>query len=160
MPVGGDPVQDHATEPEQLVVGPEAVGQRGDRLSHRGHVDHQYDRRAQQPGELCRGLRLGTPGEPVVQAHRPFDHGDVGAGGPVREQWADRRGADQPRVEIAARPAGGQAQVRGVDVVRPHLEPGRLQAARPQRGEQPDSHRRLAVAGGRGGDHDPGYGGH
>ena len=124
VPGGGDPVEDHAAEPELLVVRPEAVHQRGHRLPHRGHVDHQHDRAAQRGGDRRGGLGFGRPATQSYSPMVPCDHREPGAGGAVREERGDPLRADQPGVEVAAGAAGGEPQVRRVDVVRADLETG------------------------------------
>ena len=160
VPAGRDAVEHHATEPQQLVVRPEAVHQRGHRLAHRAGVDDQHDRGPQQARELRGGLAVGAPGQSVVQAHGAFHHGQVGAPRPVPEKRPDPGGAHQPRVEVARPPAGGEPEVRGVDVVGAGLEPGHRQPARGVRGQQSDGDSRLAVAGGGRTDHHPWCGAH
>ena len=54
----------------------------------------------------------------------------------------------------AAGPAGGEGVVTGVDVVRPHLEPGHRETFGAERGHQPGRDGGLPVPGARGGDHD------
>ncbi len=158
--VGRDPVEDHAAEPQQLVVRPEAVHQRRDRLAHRGHVDDHHDRRAQGRGDARRGVGLDPPGEAVEQAHRALDDRDLGAGAAVREQRGDAGQADQPGVEVAPRATGGEAQVGGVGVVRTDLEAGGREPTGGERGEQADRQRGLAVPGRGRADHHARHGGH
>ena len=69
----------------------------------------------------------------VEQPHHALDDGDVGPGAAVPEERADQMLADQHRVEVATRQAGGQRVVAGVDEVGADLErrdavPGRRSA--------------------------------
>ena len=64
--------------------------------------------------------------------------------------------ADQERVEVSARPTGGQGVIAGVDEVGPHLVAGYRQAARGQSGHQSSCNSGLSVAGCGRGDDDAG----
>jgi hypothetical protein len=130
-----------------LVVHPEAVHQGGHRVTHRGDVDHQGDGGAQGGGDRGRTVDLGLPGQAVEQAHRALDHGELCARRTVREQRCDPLRADQARIQVAARTAGGQAEVGRVRVIRSDLETGGRDTAGRAGGEQPDGDRRLPVTG-------------
>ena len=65
---------------------------------------------------------------------------------PCRNSGAIRSLADQHRVEVAARPPGGERVVAGVDVVGADLERRHGRAPPAQRGHQPGRDRRLPAA--------------
>ena len=105
------------------VKGREAVRRRP-RTSRRRQCRRPGTRARRQPRDV--GGRRQVPPSPraVEKPHHAFDHRDVGrrrGSSPVGEHRHDLLFADQPRVEVAARPPGRQRVVAGVDEVRPHL---------------------------------------
>ena len=113
MPGGGDPVEDHAAEPEQLVIGAEAVHERGDGLAHGADVDHQDDRGAQRPEIWAVDSLSVRPASPSNRPIVPSTTAMSGAAGAVGEERADALGADHARVEVApGRPAASPGRRR------------------------------------------------
>src|SRR5690348_2292041 len=103
------------------------------------------------------GRRLAGGTESAVEKpHHTFDDGDVGLSGAMQQQRHDALFADQKWVEVAARPAGGQGVVAGIDEVGSHLVAGYRQAARDQGGHQSGCDSGLSVAGCGRGDDDAG----
>ncbi len=89
-----------------------------------------------QPGDVGgRGEAVGAEAA-VVQAHDALDHGDVRAAGAVQQQRGDPLLADEVRVQVAARAAGGDRVVARVDVVRTDLVAGDGVSAVAQGGHQ------------------------
>jgi hypothetical protein len=102
-------------------------------------------------------------GGAVEQAHHALDDGDVGRARVQRaaqEQRGDPLLADQPGVEVAARPPGRQTVVAGVDVVGADLVRGDGEPAGGERGDEPGGDRGLARVAARRGHHDPRQRGH
>ncbi len=147
-------VEDHPADARAGVPGREPVQQGGGRRADAARVDHEHDRRGEQPRDVRRRREARWPGrpvrvgDPVEQAHHALDDRDVrelrGAR-PPGEQGRDLVLADQPGVEVAAWPARGERVVARVDVVGPDLVRRDLQAALAQRAEQAGRDRRLAV---------------
>ena len=139
-----------AGDPRRGVERPEPVQQRRHAARLPPAVDHQHDRRSQQPGDVRgRAVPVGQP--PVEQAHHALDDGHLRARRPVPEQRGDPVLADQHRIEVPARPPGREGVVARVDVVGPDLERRHRRPAAAQRGHQPGRDRRLPAARRRGG---------
>src|SRR5262249_21654330 len=112
-----------------------------------------------QPRDMGgRSVRGGTAA--VVQAHDPFHYRDIGARGAVQEKRRDELLPAQHRVEVTARPPGGERVVTRVDVVGTDLVTGHRQAPGVQRRHQPGGNGCLAMPRCRGGDNEPGRGHH
>ncbi len=116
--VAAHPVEHHARDGEVGVETGEAVDQGRHGRTHGRGVNDEYDRRFEQGGDVggtADGCRAGA----VEESHDALDDQHVGArAGPGREGCDDRLAA-HPRVEIAARTAGGDSVVSGVDEVGP-----------------------------------------
>ena len=142
-------VEHHADDVEVGVDGREPVDGRGHGPGGRADVDDEQDGGAGQRGDVgARGETVGAEA-PVHEAHDALEHRDVRGGrvgGPPGEQRLDEVLADEPRVEGAARPAGGERVVAGVDVVRADLGRGHGQSTAGEGGHDPHGDRRLAVA--------------
>ena len=142
VPVAADPVEHYPDDPDGRVERAEPVQQCRHTARLPAAVDHQYDLRPEQPGHVCR--RAVPVGEaPVEEPHHAFDDRHLGPGRAVPEQWRDPVLADQHRVQVPARPPGGQGVVAGVDVVGADLERRHGGTAPAQRGRQPGRDRRL-----------------
>ena len=143
VPVAADPVEhdpDRPGRPGRTTRNPCSSAATTARLP--AAVDHQHDRRPEQPGHVRR--RAVPVGEaPVEQPHHAFDDRHLGARRAVPEQRRDPVLADQHRVQVPARPPGGQGVVAGVDVVGADLERRHGGTAPAQRGRQPGRDRRL-----------------
>ena len=108
---------------------------------------------AGQGGDVRGGCFPGGTESAVEQAHHAFDDGDVRRSRAVQQQRDDAVFADEERVEVAARAAGGQGVVAGVDEVGSDLVAGYRHAARDQGGHQSGCDSGLSVPGrGRGDD--------
>lgn len=151
---GPDPVEHHPADPDPAVVRREPGDHRGDRAALRGGVHDQDDRGVEQPSHV-RGRAVRRGAAAVVHPHHALDHGDVGTAGAMEEERRDQVLAAQHGVEVAARAAGGEGVVAGVDVVGADLVRRDGEASSTQRRHQPGGDRGLAVAGRRCGDHDP-----
>jgi hypothetical protein len=88
----------------------------------------------------------------VEQAHDTLDDRDVRRSRAVQQQRDNAVFADQERVEVAARPPGGQSVIAGVNEIGSHLLAGDRQVARGQRGHQSGCDGGLSVPGRRRGD--------
>ena len=111
---------------------------------------------ARQRGNVRGRCFPGRTQPAVEKAHHAFDHRHVGRSCAVQQQRNDAVLADQERVQVAARPTGGQGVVAGVDEVGPHLVTGYRHAPSGQSGHQSGCHRGFSVARCRRGDDDAG----
>ena len=109
VPIGADPVEDHPRDADRRVESRQAVHDRGRRASRAARVHDEHHRRLQQSAPHGRSTRIRPrPRGAVEQSHHAFDDRDVGrhrSRRAVHEQRRDQVLADQPRIEVAARPA-------------------------------------------------------
>ena len=104
------------------VEGAVAVDDRRRRARHRGRVDDEQHRRVEQLRDVRGRGQLAAARGAVEEAHDALDDRDVGAGDAVADERRDQLRAAEEGVEVAARPAGGERVVAGVDVVGADLE--------------------------------------
>ena len=120
-----------------------------------GDVDDEHDRAAGRARRRVRWRR--SRAVPTRPSYRPITPSTTATSAPasaVQQQRDDAVLADQVRVEVAPGPAAGKRVVAGVDVVGADLVAADHVAAAGERGHQAGGDRRLALAGGRGGDDD------
>ena len=166
VPVRADPVEYDPGQLSLRVVAAEAGHQRGHRAPGRRGIDDEHDRRVQQPGQVGGGGEVRVVAtrpvrrHAVEQAHHALDDRDIGARRAVQEQRDHQLLAAQHGIEVAARPAGGQGVIAGIDVVRACLVPGHPQSSLGHRCHQAGGHGRLTAPGGRGRDDEPWHGYH
>ena len=153
MPLRAGLVEDDADDAHRRVERDHALHDRGDRAGRVRDVDDEHDRAPGDGGDVGGGGEPVAADLPVVQTHDALDDRDVGSIGTVQQQRDEPFLPDEVRVEVAARSAGGEGVVAGVDVVGADLVardgvPGSAQRRHQARGD-----RRLAVTG-RGGGND------
>ena len=150
VPRRPDLVEDHPADPHGALQRRKAVQQSRNALTLATRIDHQQHRRAQQSGDLGggsagRGQELFVDAT-VEQSHDALDDGDVGIPRTVPVQRPDQILAHHDRVEVAARPAGGQRVVTRIDEVRTDLERCDAVAHLAQRGHQTGCNGGLSAA--------------
>ena len=144
VPLAADPVEHHPGDPRRGVERHEPVQQGCDAARLSPAVDHQHHRRPQQPGDVRgRAVPVGQP--PVEQAHHALDDSHLRPRRPVSEQRGDPVLADQYRIQVPARPPGGEGVIARVDVVGPDLERRHRGPAAAQRGHEAGRDRRLVA---------------
>ena len=153
VPRAADSVEHYRRHVHGGVEGGVAMDDGGHRARHRSGVDHEYDRGAQQLGNVGGAGQLAPSGGAVVKAHHPLDHGHLSVLRAVAEQRCDQLRPGQEGVEVAPGPAAGERVVAGVDEVGADLEAGGPHAATAQCGQYAGGHRGLAGAGAGAGDH-------
>ena len=118
--VGAQAIQDDPGDMDVRVVFAEAQGGSGDAVAHGLAVQHQDHRRM----KLLRDVGSGADaiGPAVVEAHDPFDDGNIRALGERREGRRQALRRRHPGVQVVRIPSGSLAMEARVDVVRPHFE--------------------------------------
>jgi hypothetical protein len=141
--VVGDPIQDHAGDPDPRIHRFESQRQGGRALDVPGDVQHEHHRRLDQLAQLG-GAALGSRHPRVVQAEHALYHGEVGLNTSTMEAAQQRVTPQDPRIKVAAGTAGNVRQVGGVDVVGTDLEGLDPLAAATEGGDQAGGDRGLA----------------
>ncbi len=103
MPVGGDAVEDDASDADTGVVRGKAARHRGCRLCLAGRVEDEDDRQAVAGGKIGGSAPAsGRAGQAVEEAHRRFDQHEVRVGRQIGEDGVEERRAHRPGIEIEA----------------------------------------------------------
>ncbi|HVF73925.1 MAG TPA: hypothetical protein VM938_02655 [Acidimicrobiales bacterium] len=149
-------VEDHARHAHRWVEGGEAVHEGGHRAAHGLGVDHEHDGGVEQGGHVRGAGGSAVVGGTVEEAHDALDHQHVGVRCGTGGERGDGVGAADPGIEVAARSAGGQAVVAGVDEVGADLGGRHPEPPSAQGGHEPGGDRRLAHSRRRARHHEPG----
>ena len=141
-----DAVENDSCQLHRRIQRGKSVNNGSHRLAHGRRIHHQNHRCIDELGHVGGG-RWGAITGPVEQTHHPLHNQYVAPMGGPSGQWTNGLHTAHPGIKIAARAAGGQGVVAGVDEVRAHLGRRHPHSSRGQGGHQSGGHRSFAHAG-------------
>ncbi len=157
MPGGGDAVQHDARQRHIRAHRGKAKRHGGGGLCLPADIQHQHHRPTHQGRDIGAGpaARLAGLGHAVKEAHGAFGKDQISAVS-LRQHRGQPGLWHCPTVKVERSPPRGPRVKRRVDVIRPALEGLHRDAPRAQRRQEPQRHRGLARARGRGRDEQSG----
>jgi iron complex transport system substrate-binding protein len=115
-------VEDDSRDSDGPIEADKAMYQRCGTSGHGACVDHQDDRKIQEPGHLSGAAAIALALASVVEAHDSLGQGDIGIRDGTGEPLTVDLGREHPAVEVARPPAACVRAVERVDEVGTDLE--------------------------------------
>ncbi len=154
--LAADAVDHDARDREARVVGRAALDDGRRRLRLPAHVENQQNRHAEGSGDVRRGAAApALRWDAVEEPHRGFAERERASPRRLRRERRETRGLHRPGVEVDAFAPRRRGVEGRIDIVRAGLQADHVDAAPPERAQEPERNSRLAAARARRGDHEP-----